>query len=425
MAEHFYYSIASGSSGNCGLYVSDGTAVLIDVGVSLRKLTAALAAFDMKPGELDALIITHEHIDHVKGLAMFLKKTEVPVFASRGTAAALTAKEPAFEGRLTAFESGDAFCVGETTVRSFATPHDAADSVGYILENGRHRFGFATDLGFVPQSAAALLRGCETVVLESNHDPHMLQAGPYPYALKQRVAGPNGHLSNPDCAVFAAFLADNGTRKLVLAHLSEKNNMPGARAAADEERAARQGRLHGLRRAARLHGVAGRARRGGDGMLGVRLICVGKLGEKFWAQAVKEYEKRLGAYCKLEIIELPEQRLPQTPSEGEIAQALDREAALIESRIWPGAAVIAMCVEGKPMSSEQLADYFSRLTVSGTSKICLLIGGSCGLSERVKQRAALRLSMSPMTFPHHLARVMVLEQVYRALNIAAGGKYHK
>ena len=155
MAEHFYYSIASGSSGNCGLYVSDGTAVLIDVGVSLRKLTAALAAFDMKPGELDALIITHEHIDHVKGLAMFLKKTEVPVFASRGTAAALTAKEPAFEGRLTAFESGDAFCVGETTVRSFATPHDAADSVGYILENGRHRFGFATDLGFVPQSAAA------------------------------------------------------------------------------------------------------------------------------------------------------------------------------------------------------------------------------------------------------------------------------
>lgn len=160
-------------------------------------------------------------------------------------------------------------------------------------------------------------------------------------------------------------------------------------------------------------------------MLGVRLICVGKLGEKFWAQAVKEYEKRLSGYCKLEIIELPEQRLPQTPSEGEITQALDREAALIESRIWPGAAVIAMCVEGKPMSSEQLADYFSRLTVSGTSRICLLIGGSCGLSEKIKQKVALRLSMSPMTFPHHLARVMVLEQVYRALNIAAGGKYHK
>lgn len=160
-------------------------------------------------------------------------------------------------------------------------------------------------------------------------------------------------------------------------------------------------------------------------MLSVRLICVGKLGEKFWSEAVKEYEKRLGAYCKLEILELPEQRLPQTPSDAEIVQALDKEAALIETKIPQGASVIAMCVEGKPMSSEQLAGYFGRLTVSGTSKLCLLIGGSCGLSERVKARAALRLSMSPMTFPHHLARVMVLEQVYRALNIAAGGKYHK
>ena len=127
----------------------------------------------------------------------------------------------------------------------------------------------------------------------------------------------------------------------------------------------------------------------------------------------------------MEIIELPEQRLPQSPSQGEIEQALDKEAALIEAKIPQGAAVVALCVEGKAMSSEQLADYLGKLAVSGTSRLCLLIGGSCGLSERVKQRAALRLSMSPMTFPHHLARVMVLEQLYRALNIAAGGKYHK
>ena len=155
------------------------------------------------------------------------------------------------------------------------------------------------------------------------------------------------------------------------------------------------------------------------------ILCTGKLKEKFYLDAVAEYVKRLSRFCKLEIIELPEQRLPQTPSEGEIAQALEKEAALIESKLLPGASVIAMCVEGKPMSSEQLADYFGKLTVSGTSKICVLIGGSCGLSERVKKKAALRLSMSPMTFPHHLARVMVLEQIYRALNIAAGGKYHK
>lgn len=160
-------------------------------------------------------------------------------------------------------------------------------------------------------------------------------------------------------------------------------------------------------------------------MLAVRLICVGKLGEKFWAQAVQEYVKRLGAYCKLEMVELPEQRLPQTPSEGETRQALDKEAALIADKIPQGAAVIALCVEGKEMSSEQLADYLGHLTVNGTSRLCMVIGGSCGLSDRIKERAGLRLSMSPMTFPHHLARVMVLEQLYRALNIAAGGKYHK
>lgn len=160
-------------------------------------------------------------------------------------------------------------------------------------------------------------------------------------------------------------------------------------------------------------------------MLAVRLICVGKLGERFWAEAVREYEKRLSAYCRLEIVELPEQRLPQSPSAGEIAQAIEKEAALIEDRLPAGAAVVALCVEGKPLSSEELAGYLERLTVSGTSRLCLLIGGSHGLTERVKRRAALRLSMSAMTFPHHLARVMVLEQLYRALNIAAGGKYHK
>ena len=160
-------------------------------------------------------------------------------------------------------------------------------------------------------------------------------------------------------------------------------------------------------------------------MLAVRLICVGKLGERFWAEAVREYEKRLSAYCRLEIVELPEQRLPQSASAGEIAQAIEKEAALIEDRLPAGAAVVALCVEGKLLSSEELAGYLERLTVSGTSRLCLLIGGSHGLAERVKRRAALRLSMSAMTFPHHLARVMVLEQLYRALNIAAGGKYHK
>ena len=226
MAQRYYYSIASGSSGNCGLYMAEGTAILLDLGVSLRRIVTALAALGLGMDDLSAVLLTHEHIDHVKGLPMFLKKCGVPVFATRGTAQALAEKELVCAGRLHVFDSGARFRVCGVEVTSFATPHDAAESVGYILEYGGSRLGYLTDLGFVPRDGAALMRGCETVVLESNHDPHMLQAGPYPYPLKMRVAGPVGHLSNPDCAVFAADLVKNGTRTIILAHLSEKNNMP-------------------------------------------------------------------------------------------------------------------------------------------------------------------------------------------------------
>ncbi len=160
-------------------------------------------------------------------------------------------------------------------------------------------------------------------------------------------------------------------------------------------------------------------------MLSVRLICVGKLKEKFYREACAEYEKRLKGYCKLEIIELTEQRLPDKPSQGEIDAALAKEAEAIRGKIPNGAMVTAMCIEGKELSSEAFAKTLTDRMNSGVSCMCVLIGGSCGLDEALKKSASLRLSMSPMTFPHHLARVMVLEQIYRALNIAAGGKYHK
>ena len=160
-------------------------------------------------------------------------------------------------------------------------------------------------------------------------------------------------------------------------------------------------------------------------MLSVKILCVGKLGEKFWAQAVAEYEKRLSAYCKLEILELPEQRLPQNPSQGEITAALSKEADAIRAKIPSGASVVALCIEGGELGSQAFADKIGDMTAHGVSKLCFLIGGSCGLDETLKREAALRLSMSPMTFPHHLARVILLEQIYRALNILSGGKYHK
>ena len=157
----------------------------------------------------------------------------------------------------------------------------------------------------------------------------------------------------------------------------------------------------------------------------VTLLCVGKLKESFYASAVAEYQKRLQRHCKLEIIELPEQKLPDSPSPAEIEQALAREAAAIEEKLPKGAAVIAMCIEGTELSSPALARKLESFATGGASSLCFLIGGSFGLHPSIKSKAAMKLSMSPMTFPHQLARVMLLEQIYRAYQITDGTKYHK
>lgn len=160
-------------------------------------------------------------------------------------------------------------------------------------------------------------------------------------------------------------------------------------------------------------------------MFRITLICVGKLKEKFYISAVEEYQKRLKAFCKLDIIELNEERLPEAPSPAQVQGALEREGRQILAKVPKNAALIALCIEGQLMSSEQLAQKLTGFGVGGQSALCFVIGGSCGLHPEVKRAARLRLSMSPMTFPHHLARVMVLEQIYRAFQINEGTKYHK
>lgn len=157
----------------------------------------------------------------------------------------------------------------------------------------------------------------------------------------------------------------------------------------------------------------------------VSIICVGKLKEKFYLEAAAEYVKRLQRHCKLEIIELSESRLSDTPSPAEIKKALSAEAAAIRERLPKGGAVIAMCIEGKTCSSEELSRRMADFAVAGKTQLTFLIGGSVGLDEELKKQADWRLSMSPMTFPHHMARVMLLEQIYRAYQIEQGTKYHK
>ena len=156
----------------------------------------------------------------------------------------------------------------------------------------------------------------------------------------------------------------------------------------------------------------------------VTVLCVGKLKEKFYLEAAAEYVKRLQRFCKLELVELPESRLPETPSPAEVQRALAAEAAAIRERLPKGGAVIALCIEGKPCSSVELSRRMEELAVAGKTQLTFLIGG-VGLDESLKRQADWRLSMSPMTFPHHLARIMLLEQIYRAYQISAGTKYHK
>lgn len=160
-------------------------------------------------------------------------------------------------------------------------------------------------------------------------------------------------------------------------------------------------------------------------MYSITVLCVGKLKEKFYIAAVEEYQKRLRGLCRLDIVELAEERLPDAPSPAQIQSALEKESRRILAKVPSNAALIALCVEGKLLSSEELARQINAFGSAGRSSLCFVIGGSYGLHPSVKEAAQLRLSMSPMTFPHHLARVMVLEQVYRAFQINSGTKYHK
>lgn len=157
----------------------------------------------------------------------------------------------------------------------------------------------------------------------------------------------------------------------------------------------------------------------------ITLLCVGKLKEPFYIEAVAEYTKRLSRHCKLDIIELPEYRMGDNPSPAEIQQALTQEAATITAKIPKGSALIAMCIEGKLLSSVELSQQMGNMATAGASSLTFLIGGSVGLAQSLKSQAALKLSMSPMTFPHHLARIMLLEQIYRGYQIQVGSKYHK
>ncbi len=222
-----YCSLFSGSSGNC-TYVGNETAgVLVDVGVSAKRIETALRDRQIDPGSIRAVFISHEHTDHIAGLQVLYKRYGWPMLASAGTLDALAEAQKVVAGQaLYALPAGQALHFHGMTVLPFATSHDSRQCYGYRIESGGVGLAIATDSGFVTDDMMAGMTGCRLVHIESNHDPFMLRNGPYPFCLQQRIRGDGGHLANADCAAVLPQLAAAGAKRFVLAHLSQHNNTP-------------------------------------------------------------------------------------------------------------------------------------------------------------------------------------------------------
>lgn len=225
-------TLASGSSGNCAV-VSDGRVhILIDAGISAKRICCGLRELGIEPKELAAVLITHEHSDHISGLPVLCKQLNVELYATEPTARHICYRTAGLEERFRVFDPGDRFMLADLTVGSFATSHDCACPVGYDVTDGERKFTLCTDTGIVTRQVLEGVRGAHLLIGEFNYDVDMLRAGPYPAHLKERILSDRGHLSNDTGAKLAAWAAGQGTEKIVLAHLSKENNLPAVALAA-------------------------------------------------------------------------------------------------------------------------------------------------------------------------------------------------
>lgn len=217
---------ASGSSGNCALVQGGGRGILIDAGISAKRMRQSLLNEGVEPASLDGIFITHEHADHVSGLTVFTKQYPLPVYAPGTVADALRRAVPGASSYVRVLEPERPLSLGCMTVTAFPTPHDTAQSVGYRIEADGAVLAAATDTGCVTDTMLRYFTGADAALIEANHDVSMLRNGPYPAYLKRRILSDTGHLSNAECTWLAAVLARQGTRQIVLGHLSKNNNLP-------------------------------------------------------------------------------------------------------------------------------------------------------------------------------------------------------
>lgn len=220
-------SIASGSSGNCIYVETPKTKLLIDVGISGKKVTSGLSQIEVDGKDLDGILVTHDHKDHTKGVGIISRKYNVPIYANEGTWEIMKDSIGKIQPEhIKHFKSKKPFEIKDFYVEPFSTSHDASDSVGFSIYGGNKKMSIATDLGYIDTNILEKLYGSDIVILEANHDVDMLKVGPYPYFLKQRILGKEGHLSNESAGNALVDLVKKGLGRVLLAHLSRENNFP-------------------------------------------------------------------------------------------------------------------------------------------------------------------------------------------------------
>ena len=222
-----FFSVASGSSGNCICLGSDQCHVMIDAGISGKRIEEGMNTYDYTTSDMDGVLITHEHSDHIQGLGVVARKYGLPIYATKGTADAILQSSSVGKIDPSLFhviEAGKTFFIGNLEIYPMSISHDAADPVAYLVSDGRHRVGVVTDLGYYDADIVSHMEGLDALLLEANHDIHMLQVGAYPYPLKQRILGERGHLSNETSGQLLGQILHDGMQHILLGHLSKENN---------------------------------------------------------------------------------------------------------------------------------------------------------------------------------------------------------
>ncbi len=222
-----FCSLYSGSSGNCLFVESDNAKILIDAGVSLKKIEEGLNSLEVPSSSIDAILVTHEHSDHIKSLANLSKKYNLPVYSCKETFDAMPLQTSKIsEDNIHKIKIGEHFSINDLDISSFSIPHDASNPCGFTISNRNKKIGIATDIGHMTKEILKSLEGSDFVLLESNYEPEVLRASRYPFTLKRRISGPNGHLSNEDAGKTINYLIHDNLKTAILGHLSKESNLP-------------------------------------------------------------------------------------------------------------------------------------------------------------------------------------------------------